>query len=138
MKIATGNTPTCWPCRSTSPPTLTQAVLQQEEVADVEEAMVCLHLKVWVSIGKRWRFHQIVVPQNEWFISYIQMFLIENSMKMDDLGVPHFQTSSQCGFQMRVALEPGLRTRTRGWLVSQGGSRGSLKKDNRENAGVHF
>ena len=31
----------------------------------------------------KWLFPKIVVPQNEWFI-------MENPMKMDDLGIPLF------------------------------------------------
>ena len=31
----------------------------------------------------KWLFPKIVVPQNEWFI-------LENPMKMDDLGIPLF------------------------------------------------
>ena len=42
-------------------------------------------------INSIWVFPKIVVPQNGWFI-------MENPIKMDDLGVPLFSETSICGY----------------------------------------
>ena len=39
--------------------------------------------------GKKWVFPKIMVPQNGWFI-------MENPIKMDDLGVPLFLETPKC------------------------------------------
>ena len=44
---------------------------------------------------KRWMFPQIGVPQNGWF-------MMENPIKMDDLGVPLFSETPRCWIQLLV------------------------------------
>ena len=51
--------------------------------------------------GEKWVFPKIRVPQNGWFI-------MENPIKMDDLGVPLFSETSKLGDTSRELTPFGM------------------------------